>query len=165
MLIAIVPFIFVIYGVIINDVLTVIKNKHVIGMSMLILCIGFLLYSTMHWKYAKEQEYGFKNRFFVTYYELCTWIKNNVEDDAIINARKPYLAFLLSGKKTTRYSSKNPDQFYRLLKKNKVTHIIVGNLKVPGQEDYFTLISKKRDKFLVLHKTRKPTHYLFKVLN
>lgn len=90
---------------------------------------------------------------WVNYFKMSKWIGENMPDTALVACRKAPMSFIHSGGKPFfpiyKVYFDNPDSTLAFLKKNKVTHVMLANLRRNP---------KKADGYIIntIHRTLKP---------
>ncbi len=130
----------------------------------------FVLITTIYLTTLIALQFNFKNPQthynpdWVNYKRSVLWLKNNTPANAVIVCRKPYLAYLWSGKKTLGIpASFNKKKIYRRFNDAGVTHLIFDSFYWTSTTKRYLgpLIQKNRADFSMVYALKNPPTYVF----
>jgi hypothetical protein len=125
------------------------EEKYKMRLQGLILAIS-LVWALMNFSSAYKKTHEPLSEDWVSYFELAGWTKENVKEDAIFCARKPFLWHLKSNKLCVPIPfSTNPYESWKHLRDYNVQYVVIDKFKWTGSTQRYVvpLINNSPEKF------------------
>lgn len=122
------------------------------------LCVPNLLWAFDHDPFADKR--------WLRYYEALRWARRGLPPSAVVLCRKPYIGYLLSGRRTVGVEPiRDADRFFARLDALGVDHVVLDALPLPGTRRFLLphLVAHPK-RFVTVHETAPPTVYVLRYL-